>query len=375
MTGALLIQAGLPPLLLLLLWLTPALTAPTLPFGVRIPAERTREPVVAEQRRAYRRLVGVLGGVVTVAGVAVVLATASAAVSLLAALAVGAVGLAGYLRAHRAISAAKRHGDWYRGLRQVVVADTGLRTDPTRFPWPWAAPALLLPLGTAVAGVVRYPSMPDRLATHFGASGTVDHLAAKSVGSAFAPVLAQLVTTAVILLVSRLAFRARPDLDPARVRTTVLQHRRYLVLMARTLLLLAGCVDLTALLAAWRIWDGARTLTPLPLLAPTLLGLAVTIGTAVRCGQNGSRLRVVSQEERAPQDERALPGTGEPLTRQDDDRHWRLGGLAYVNRRDPAFLVPKRFGVGWTVNYGSPYTLLLLAVLVGFAVAMPLLTR
>jgi uncharacterized membrane protein len=37
----------------------------------------------------------------------------------------------------------------------------------------------------------------------------------------------------------------------------------------------------------------------------------------------------------------------------DDDHYWK-GGLVYVNRRDPALLVPKRFGVGWTINLGHP---------------------
>ena len=37
----------------------------------------------------------------------------------------------------------------------------------------------------------------------------------------------------------------------------------------------------------------------------------------------------------------------------DDDRFWKAGSI-YVNRADPAVLVPKRFGVGWTVNLGNP---------------------
>jgi uncharacterized membrane protein len=48
-------------------------------------------------------------------------------------------------------------------------------------------------------------------------------------------------------------------------------------------------------------------------------------------------------------------GGSEKATRADapdDDRYWR-GGVIYINRDDPAVFVPKRFGVGWTVNLGS----------------------
>lgn len=38
---------------------------------------------------------------------------------------------------------------------------------------------------------------------------------------------------------------------------------------------------------------------------------------------------------------------------RDDDRYW-LGGLFYYNPDDPDPLVPKRFGFGWTMNFGHP---------------------
>lgn len=53
-----------------------------------------------------------------------------------------------------------------------------------------------------------------------------------------------------------------------------------------------------------------------------------------------------------------------------DDRYWVLG-LLYYNRADPAFLVEKRFGVGYSFNFGHPVAWALLAVVV----AIPLLTH
>ena len=39
---------------------------------------------------------------------------------------------------------------------------------------------------------------------------------------------------------------------------------------------------------------------------------------------------------------------------RDDDRYWYGGGFLYNNPDDPALFVPKRFGLGWTVNFGRP---------------------
>ena len=42
-----------------------------------------------------------------------------------------------------------------------------------------------------------------------------------------------------------------------------------------------------------------------------------------------------------------------------DDRYW-YGGLFYNNPDDPAVFVPKRFGLGWTMNFGHPQARLVL---------------
>ncbi len=38
---------------------------------------------------------------------------------------------------------------------------------------------------------------------------------------------------------------------------------------------------------------------------------------------------------------------------RDDDQNW-FGDFFYNNPEDPAVFVPKRYGFGWTVNFGNP---------------------
>ena len=44
---------------------------------------------------------------------------------------------------------------------------------------------------------------------------------------------------------------------------------------------------------------------------------------------------------------------------RDDDRYWS-GGILYNNPDDPAMFVPKRYGLGWTLNFGHPRSKLFL---------------
>ena len=56
---------------------------------------------------------------------------------------------------------------------------------------------------------------------------------------------------------------------------------------------------------------------------------------------------------------------------RDDDRYW-YGGVFYNNPNDPALFVPKRFGLGWTMNFGHPRAKLILFGMVLVALLPPL---
>ena len=62
----------------------------------------------------------------------------------------------------------------------------------------------------------------------------------------------------------------------------------------------------------------------------------------------------------------------------DDDERWHLG-VFYVNREDPSVVVPRRFGVGWAMNWGNPKSWGLVALFVAaiavFAVLVEVLFR
>ena len=55
---------------------------------------------------------------------------------------------------------------------------------------------------------------------------------------------------------------------------------------------------------------------------------------------------------------------------RDDDRYW-YGGIIYNNPGDPALFVEKRYGLGWTLNFGHPQARL---VLIGLLVVILVLS-
>lgn len=55
------------------------------------------------------------------------------------------------------------------------------------------------------------------------------------------------------------------------------------------------------------------------------------------------------------------------------DEHYRLGGRIYLNPEDPALWVEKRFGIGWTLNFGNRWSWLVLGLLLAPALLAPVL--
>ena len=89
---------------------------------------------------------------------------------------------------------------------------------------------------------------------------------------------------------------------------------------------------------------------------------ALMIG--VYYGQNGARVYagVRHSDGGDISDDNAMP--------YDDDLHW-IGGIIYINRDDPAIMIPKRFGVGWTVNLARPSVIIGTIVLLAIAIGLP----
>lgn len=349
MTLAIVISSVLLALVLALGVALPSIADPTVPFGVRIPAQHLGDPAVARQTRLYRWRVlgsGVIAGAVGVAVFAVTGAPLMLPLSVL--LLVGA-WYACFLLANHALRAAKAAGGWYAGTRQGIAVDTELRTRPPRFPWRWLAPAALIVVVSAVVGLSLYPSMPTTLAVHFGAGGAPDRLAAKTVGTAFALVFLQLGVTGLLAGIAAAIFHSRADIDPARPAGSARWFREYLVLSAKAVLALAAAIDVGLLGASLLMWTGTVVRwAPLVVVVPVLAGVLATVV-------------VLARHNRGPDPQ---PDGDTGLVHRDDDRLWH-GGLVYANRQDHALFVPRRFGIGWTINVGNPRAGILLAGIAG----------
>lgn len=319
-----------------------AFSPPAVPFGVRVPPERVTEPAIGRQRRNYRFGVAI----VTMAAAGITLVLGSGAL-VAASVVLVVVAFALWLRGQHIVATLKQRDGWYVGRRQGAVADTSLRTNPVRYPRRWLLAPVIVIVVTAAAAIAAYSRLPGRVlipVRHGG--GTEYESVPTTIWVALVPVLVEVILTALIAGLVAVVLRARAMLDVTKPATSSSRYRGYLGVMTRAMLGVAALVNLTVLGVAVLIWTGDTS--PARILAVSAApGIIALIGAAYLL------LRIGPSGDRVPAENSIEENTG--FVPRDDDQHWRLGGMIYANRDDPAFLIPRRLGIGWTLNLGNRF--------------------
>jgi uncharacterized membrane protein len=231
----------------------------------------------------------------------------------------------------------------------------------TRFAPPGGWLLQAIPFGVLASAAVvvyeRWAELPARLPVHWNLYGEADRFVDKSLGA----VLQSMAVAA--FLCGLFAASAAAVMHSRRVRATGEAASSESSFRAITaVLLLVGELLIAVLLsqpAIQLLFPGAARQQ---IMVVTMGGLVVTLVlTAVLLwlGQGGSR--------------HAPPTAGEaPVGDRTPDSAWVMG-LFYVNRNDPALFIEKRFGIGYTLNFGHPLAWVLIGLLVGIPVLLGLL--
>lgn len=209
-------------------------------------------------------------------------------------------------------------------------------------PIPLAVNLAYAPLVVAAAtfALVCYDDFPAQIPMHVDFF-TVTSYADKSLVAVLFPVFLTAFLGLVFTFCHWGIIRSKKPIDPSAPASSALAYGRF----ARTqsIFLFAGGVSLSAVtcvsffacamgnMLAFRV-----SMVVLMLIAAGLVVAMLVI--SMRMGQVGALVAA------------APDGADMP---RDDDKYWPMG-MFYCNANDPSIFVPKRFGVGWTLNMARP---------------------
>lgn len=186
----------------------------------------------------------------------------------------------------------------------------------------------------------NYQNLPDIIPIHFDFQGQADGFANKSLITALIPSISS-ITLFITIFLSNLAYlaakqRLNPQ-DPQGSLDNYLQARRIWTYFFGITTLIMVAFTQVYLSMTMLAGIGMGSLAIWLILGFSLLIIVVSILLGLKVGTAGEKLskKGVSSFD-------------------SDDDSWKLGGLFYYNKKDPALFVYKRVGIGVTINLAKP---------------------
>ncbi len=244
--------------------------------------------------------------------------------------------------------------------KETAIVDTAFRSGKYLISVVWFLPALIIIIANILILQINYGRIPERIGQRVDFNGVIIQTAGKT----FLHVMMMPMTSLFVFLIFILVYysikRSKQDIDSRRPETSILREKHFRMIWSDfSVIVCTGIITWFLFLSLHLnglLTIPAKVFGALNVIFPLLI-LISAVFLAVRTGQSGSRLKIKSSEN--PTD----------LNNVDDDKYWKMG-MIYYNPGDPAIFVPKRFGVGWTINFGRPSAFAILIGIIAVSVIL-----
>ena len=266
------------------------------------------------------------------------------------------------LDGRKRVRAIKEESGWHAAseVRTVVIAEGDI---PAAVSLGWEVLNLPVIVLTLAIGVLGYGLIPAQVPLHVDLSGQVTSWMGKTPALVLFPVLIQFFCTLCFAFSHWGIVHSKRPIDADAPVSTAYAYG--LFARAQSIYLVVFGVILNLSFVSFSLMMIGILSIMQAAIAVVLVALIAVMGSIIMAfvyGQGGARIIRRMQESQT--------------ISFDDDEHWKLGTF-YGNRDDPSLFVPKRFGIGWTSNFGRPATWVIVVVFtlvtVLFVVAMLLI--
>lgn len=340
-------------LLLLMQILIPNISRKNILLGVKIPEEKMATSEVKEIIKGFKRE-NIFVGIPTLI-ILLVLINYFDSVVLISIAPVLYLGVlfAVYIRWNRKSKELKKEKEWDKLASNIIFVDTKFSRDKTKYTGiskKWILIPLVIILFNIGLSVAMFPSLPDKIPTHWDFQGNIDGYMNKSIFVAMMMPMVQMLMSIIIYFSYYSMTKSKQQIDPnnpeVSLRKNIIFRKVWSVYFLIVLVLLEILFTVSNMMILGLINDPGL----FNIMNFLFMGIIIisSIIISVKIGQGGDRINIKGEKEASK---------GYDI---DDDRLWKLGNTIYFNPEDPSLFVEKRIGVGWTVNGGRPLGVILL---------------
>jgi len=259
-----------------------------------------------------------------------------------------------YLKFNKDVKQLKSNKHWFKNKKQVIAVDTEFSSEnPNKSlisPWWFLIPIVII-LITIFINIKIYPSLPNKVATHWDFKGNINGYQNKSTFLIYQMPLMEILMTSIFFLCYKIIGWSKKQISAVNPKESKIRNKlfRRILSIYITFSTIAMITFLSIInFQIMKVIDiSNKSMTYFSLIF-TLSMIIVPIILGVKIGQGGSKLKLKYKDDNINN-----------FINKDDDNHWIFGNTIYYNKEDPSLFIEKRFGIGWTINAGRPLGLII----------------
>lgn len=334
-------------------------------FGIRFPREYMNREELKSLENKYRVIIVIIYSILAI-GFNILVAKMdfntdykiNIFISIFTVTVLGLSALA-YIPFYSRAKKLKKDNNWTYNTKNVVVTDTTLRKpkkDEKIKPISslWFVLLMLIPFVMSIITMFKYKSLPDLILGDRIGIGTFD----KNTLSGFLKLYSMIISQALIIIflffVNTISLGSRSDLNSGSIKKAVIRKKKFKRLASIFIFAITLCTVIMMAYFQLALLYNLEVVrfNYLYTIFMALVMMAFII-QFIKIGQGGRNIDVDEEEK----DE----------LYKDDDSKWVLGSI-YFNRNDPTWMVEKRTGIGWTINFGNPKAVILFIALIALLI-------
>lgn len=331
--------------LLLIGYFMPNFIKKTLLFGITIPEKVSTSEEVLKIQKNYKRNYALSAVTISIILNVIAIKTQSTNILNFGIFILLGIMTINYLYSHNKAKLLKKEKGWTQNKKQVVIVDTSHRYKQKYLSHHWFWIPISIVIFTIIFTMVEYPNLPNQISTQFDFYGNITNYTNKSFFSVFGLPLTQIGMTTMFYIIYRIIQRAKSSIQASRPKASLKQNqiaKRYWAIYMLVISVIINLQFAYIQLNVLQVIDSKSKISFLIHGLSIIIPMIGAILVAIKTGQSGSRIKVDNEDE-----------TNNNVIDRDDDIFWKWG-MFYYNPDDYSLFIEKRFGIGWTINFGRP---------------------
>ncbi|WP_346940633.1 DUF5808 domain-containing protein [uncultured Clostridium sp.] len=336
-------------------------------FGVRFPKEYQGEKELKDIEKSYRKIISTIFLIMFI-GVNLIffnLNNYSEDIlgDIMGITTVGSlvISFLVYIPYYKKAKILKKDKNWTYAKRNVVVVETTLRKpkkDEKIKPIDskWFLMLFLFSLISIGLTMYKYDALPKIMEIPHTSFGEFNKDTLRGFLIIYQFPIVQIFLAALLYGINKVIISSKVDLNSGSIEKAITRKKKFKKMGSIIIMIMAlETLILFSLIQASILFNFDSMIINYIFMIIQMITIIIFIIVFIKVGQGGRNITI--KDEKDEKDE---------LYKDDDDK-WILGSI-YYNKNDPAWMVEKRLGVGWTVNFAHPKSWIAVGGLVVFII-------